>query len=94
MMHPIGKGRVGEVANGNSLKFGVFDELGFAVFLLGLFLLLVVKLIVAKRRNVRSRRDASNLSAQIVRLIAGKGRIGGDLLSEDAREELADFSCA
>ena len=70
-MDPVGERRIRELLDRNALEVHVDDEgvSSGALPVLLLFLLLV-ELVKAQRRDVRSGRHAGNLRPQVVRLVA------------------------
>jgi len=82
MVNPVGQRTVDEVVNWNRLKLGVYNKVfSDCTFLfLGLFL---VELVETNWRDVCSSTDTSNLSPQVVALIATERWIAENLLTRN-----------
>lgn len=92
MVDPVCECWICQVADWDSLKLGIFDEVSFSFLIFALVLLLFVELIVAKGRDVGAGGDTGDLGTEVVRLITGKGGIGAHLLGEITSEQLSNFS--
>ena len=91
MVHPVGQS-LRHFGDGSPFEVGVLFVAVARRVLLLLILVLLPELVEAMGADLGTRRDPGDLSAEIVGLVAGEGRVAADRGVQPAGEEFADMA--